>query len=160
MNVSNYILKTRCERTAHIDLSSPCDLSRYQHRRRGKWARKALLECLGVEDDLKDWRGGRIEICHLCEHDTNNGLCLNPLHLYIGNRQENRMDTPSELRKKGGRASAIKAHAKKDENGRSLHALKISALAHAKKDENGKSITGLKGAAASHAAIRAKKALH
>jgi hypothetical protein len=125
-------------------------MSRYQHRRRGRWARKNLLDHLSVEDDIGDWSGGKVEVCHLCEHNTTNGLCLNPLHVYLGNRSENRYDMPPDVRARCGHASVAVLHATKDEDGKSLHARKMGDIAHQERDENGKSILAQRMGKASH----------
>lgn len=94
MNLTEYILLPREERTAHIDLSMPCDIGR---RKKQKNARlfKRLCEMLSVEIDIADRRrDGGVHTCHLC----NDGKCHNPRHAYIGTASENTCDIPGERR--------------------------------------------------------------
>ena len=52
--------------------------------------------------------------------------------------------------KKGAAVTNKIIHAEKDENGKSLLAKRLGAMVHAEKDENGKSLLGLKCAAVTH----------
>lgn len=102
MNLSEYILKSRDERRAHIDLTCECVLVK-----RTNWSNKKAdhLNFFEVEDDVDVWRGsiGRL---HACAKDTFNGemVCINPLHIYIGTITENLADRPTEKAGAGGRA--------------------------------------------------------
>lgn len=96
MNLTEYILLPREERTAHIDLSTPCECEGRQHLKRqgnGKIFKK-LCENLGVENDVVNRGTARIDTCHLCSEKH----CQNPLHAYIGTAKENRNDIPQEQR--------------------------------------------------------------
>ena len=59
---------------------------------RTKAARSALLAYLGVEDDVPNWVSGKVCLAHLCDHDSTNGWCMNPQHLYVGTYSENSLD--------------------------------------------------------------------
>ena len=52
---------------------------------------------------MPNWRTGRIQICHACEHHSNNGWCENPLHLSVGTVTENHSDMSLETKQKSGR---------------------------------------------------------
>jgi hypothetical protein len=78
------------ERQEHIDLNSPCCLHGKTHGTVKAWARRALAERLSI--DLADWPKGKICICHVCEHNSANGYCLNPRHIYFGTHKENIAD--------------------------------------------------------------------
>jgi hypothetical protein len=88
MKLSDYILQPREVRIAHIDLSTPCDP---QGSRAGK-NKQAILDFLGIEDDLNSWAAARVNRCHLCTCDSTKGWCANPLHYYIGTAAENTAD--------------------------------------------------------------------
>ena len=92
MKLSEYIKLSREERTTHIDLDSPCDLS----DKAGK--QKRIFDWFDLEDDIGNWAKSGIERCHLCKHDSHNGYCSNPLHIYIGTKRENRLDIEPEVR--------------------------------------------------------------
>lgn len=84
---------TREERTAHIDLTTPCIFPKNPSNKK---YRKALI-------DYTDMNPGRWWFaCHACENDSHNGMCANPLHLYWGTSCENSMDIPPEKRKRPG----------------------------------------------------------
>ena len=102
MNLSEWILKSRDERVAHCDLNSPCCFS--EKRGRGHQARNAIFTYHNINNDVGDLKKARIGTNHLCENDSNNGECCNPLHLYIGTKSENSFDMSEEKRGAGGRA--------------------------------------------------------
>lgn len=108
MDLSEYILKPRNERIAHADLATPCMLGEEHRSIRARRARKALLALLGVTDDIANWKGRRINMCHLCQHDSKKGWCENPEHIYIGTMRENQLDLPPEVRAKGGNTAKKK----------------------------------------------------
>ncbi len=60
-----------------------------QHR-----ARKALLEHLGLEDNVPEVFRASVELCHVCENSSSSEkVCGNPAHTYWGSTRENRADT-------------------------------------------------------------------
>lgn len=93
MNLSDYILKTREERTAHIDLSTPCDP-------RGSVPKSKTVEFHELIDDCPNWVEAKVSRNHLCEHGSTNGWCSNPLHYYIGTAQENAHDRFRDARER------------------------------------------------------------
>ena len=97
--LSDYILKSREERTAHIDLTTECEPC-------GSGARKKhiLLDFLQLTNDVENWTTARIHRCHLCEHGRRNGWCINPRHFYFGTASENQMDLPLGFRQSRGYA--------------------------------------------------------
>ncbi len=106
LKLTEYLQKSRDERTVHVDLSTPCVLDeKVGSTTQSKRGREALLKRLGVEDDVVDWRSERVCCAHLCEHDSQRGWCTNPLHLYLGTPSENSFDLPEEVRK----ARSVKA---------------------------------------------------
>lgn len=114
MKLSEYLKLSREERTKHVNLSTPCEVdesvSPQTRRSRG---RVALLEKLGLEDDVENWSKGKVNLCHSCQTHSLNGWCTNLEHLCLGTPSENRLDVPEEVRKEsslvgasaGGRAS-------------------------------------------------------
>ncbi len=80
INIDEYILKTKQERTAHIDLSQKC----IESKNRTSKTKKILSEFL----DTNIPSGYKIILCHAC----NNEKCLNPKHLYWGTQYENIVD--------------------------------------------------------------------
>lgn len=101
MKLTEYILLPREVRTAHVDLSTPCDCEGRQHLKRqgnGKLFKK-LCETLGVENDVVERGTARIDTCHLCSEKH----CQNPVHAYIGTAKENRNDVPLEKRREAAR---------------------------------------------------------
>lgn len=96
MKLSEYVLKTREERTAHIDLTTECELGTLYGRSRG--GNDKLYGLIGVEDDIENWTSERIHICHLCDCGRRKGECGNPYHIYIGTASENQYDLPAEFR--------------------------------------------------------------
>ena len=109
MKLSEYVLLSREERTAHIDLTSPCTC-----KSRTYWTRHPQWEFFGIEDDVPHPHRGKIIRAHLCENHTNCGgkVCHNPLHFYIGTQVENLYDIDPELRKNGGYACKGVKHSK------------------------------------------------
>lgn len=92
--LSEWMELSREERTRHIDLSSPCEAQEGSIGGRSAIALKALLEHHGLTNDIGNRttaKGGHI--CHLCEHGSTNGFCVNPEHIYFGTAAENRQDT-------------------------------------------------------------------
>jgi len=103
MKLSEYKLLSLDERTQHIDISTPCDLT----SRNRKWkSRKHLLELLSLEEDTKDWGKEGICLCHHCDHDSGNGWCGNPLHLHIGTWKENWEMRPDWMKQKSSQTGA------------------------------------------------------
>lgn len=171
MKLTEYLQKSREERTSHVDLNTPCNLDQ-KGRLKGK---QALLSLLGLEDDVENWTQGKVHLCHLCDHHSKNGWCSNPLHLYVGTASENSLDVPEDVRKSSwaaalearnrekdengksvnavlaGKAGAEGRNREKDERGRSVNAVKGAEAANSKKDERGKSLAGVRGAAAGNA---------
>ena len=92
------MLKTREERTAHIDLTTECELGTLVKRTRG--GNDRLYGLIGVEDDIENWTSARIHICHLCDCGRRKGECGNPRHIYIGTASENQLDLSPEFRNK------------------------------------------------------------
>ncbi len=80
MNLSEWILKSRDERIAHCDLTTPCCFS--EKVGRGHQARGAIFEFHEITNDVGNLKTARIGTNHLCDKDSNNGECCNPLHLY------------------------------------------------------------------------------
>lgn len=146
MKLSEYILKPREERIAHIDKLTDCILGNTNARNRAK---KALLEKLSLEDDVGNWKIGKIELCHLCPCGSNNGWCENPEHLYIGTKSENSLDRTPESRIEVAKTASRAANAEKNEKGQSVTAVKASEAAHAEKNEKGQSVVSVKGGEAS-----------
>jgi len=106
MKLSEWILRPREERIAHIDLSTPCELggpTRSKH---------VLINYHSLEDDVDNWCKARIHRCHLCECGRRKGSCSNPQHFYFGTASENQLDTDPEWRKKRSHrsGSAKKVH--------------------------------------------------
>ena len=101
MRLTEYVLLPREERTRHIDLSSSCELVP-----KSRWARSKDKHCdfHEVTNDVENWIEGKVQRCHLCHHGATTGVvCVNPLHFYIGNPQENRLDVPFEIRSEGSK---------------------------------------------------------
>lgn len=91
--LSEYILRSKEERTRHIDESSPCVMARSNWgNQRGK-ALKALSELVKVTNDVSNRYKAGIFLCHTCEHNSGSDKpCVNPLHLYFGTPAENTAD--------------------------------------------------------------------
>jgi hypothetical protein len=85
--------------------------------------------------------------------DLNNPLCLNE---HVGGLMSLEIcrkagkNTHKEKDENGKSLHAIKIHAEKDDLGRSVHALKTLGKVHEEKDELGRSVVGVKAAAATH----------
>ena len=94
MNLSEYILLSREERTSHIDLETPCTFvptSLWQRQKHG-------LDFHELDNDCENWVESGIQRCHLCSGGNQNPVCNNPLHFYFGSPTENRLDVPPEIR--------------------------------------------------------------
>jgi len=100
MLLSEWMNKSRDERRAHLDLSTPCECG--GHR---ALAFKRLSDHLGIDNDLES-RSKTGMALHACACDSNHGACSNPLHLYFGTVVENRFDLPEDIRQKPGATSA------------------------------------------------------
>ena len=99
MNLTDYILLNREERTSHIDLSTSCQF--------GVWRNEKHLDFFDLSDNVDNWRG-KIGRNHLCPNDTKCGgpICTNPLHWYYGTNLENMGDVEDQDRfKVGGRSN-------------------------------------------------------
>lgn len=104
MKLSEYLRLPREARVKHVDLSSPCVLERHKHPySKTLHLRRELLELLGLENDLPsfarklDSLGGlKPQVNRLCEHNTCNGGCENPLHAYFGSGSEAEADKDQE----------------------------------------------------------------
>lgn len=101
--LSDYILLSKEERTAHIDLSTECEPCGSGHRKK-----HILLDYLQLTNDVENWTTARIHRCHLCEHGRRNGWCINPRHFYFGTASENQLDLPKEFRQHRGSLSSTK----------------------------------------------------
>ena len=92
-------------REAHIDLSTPCQLHLTQPYnglpggQPKKPHKSEQIEYHGLIDDVKAWKGV-VYRCHLCESNSQNGWCSNPLHIRLGTCAENEEDKPLEQRAK------------------------------------------------------------
>ena len=96
MNLSEYILLPREKRIEHIDLESECIT-------RKKWLKSTFLDFHNIEDDVQNWKYNKIERCHLCDHNSRNGGCVNPRHVYIGTTKENAADRNQDYLIESGR---------------------------------------------------------
>ena len=90
MEIQLHIQQPIEKRQEHIDSGTLCCLSGKSHGSVKVWARKALAEWTGI--DISNWPKGEICICHTCEHNSSNGYCLNPRHIYFGTFKENNDD--------------------------------------------------------------------
>ena len=97
MFLSNYNELTWEERTAHINLSTPCQLLDITKPACRERAFSKLLEMLELENDVEDRRKGPYCLHH-CEHDSSHGWCINPLHISFGSASENSFMRPLEDR--------------------------------------------------------------
>lgn len=155
LKLTEYLQKSRDERTSHVNLSTPCvvdeEAPSSNKRAQGK---RALLEKLSLEDDVENWVKGKVHVCHLCERHSANGWCSNPLHLYLGTPRENKLDTPQEVRVEAAKRAAEAAHQEKNEEGKSVNAVKRgkkgAKAAHKKKNEEGKSVNAVRSGRAAH----------
>ena len=121
--LSEWILRPREERTAHIDLTTPCELGK-------AWRKSTFLDFHNLEDDVPHWKKARVERCHLCENHSTNGNCTNPLHVYIGTVRENKMDQPLEVLVESGRRLGTMKRTEETKQ-------KMSRSAKARKDYSG-----------------------
>jgi hypothetical protein len=106
LKLSDYIELPRDKRIRHVGLVTPCELDEsVSAPTQAKRGRRQLLELLGLENDISSWKShpGQVHLCHLCDHNSHNGWCSNPLHLYIGTARENARDVPFELRSEQGK---------------------------------------------------------
>ena len=121
MNIEEYVdNKSRVERTAHINLNTPCQDAyakrSWKNIKKGDPITKKITGMHHARENLKELLGlsGKtsyvIHSCHLCDHNTKHGgVCVNPHHLYFGTVKENWEDKPEEVRReiasKGAHAS-------------------------------------------------------
>jgi len=109
--MKNYTDKPIEERQAHIDLSTPCEFSKYKYRNKQTiQARQNLAELL----DIPEPKGCQTHCCHLClNHSNTDQVCVNPAHLYFGTARENHQDISPEViakaTSKAGKVSANRA---------------------------------------------------
>jgi hypothetical protein len=90
------------------------------------------------------WKEANLVEKRLIKPDINNSLCLN----------ENCGGFISlACASEGGKIAGKKTHEKKDENGKSLHALVMNKKLHEKKDENGRSLHAVQNGKKSTAQI-------
>ena len=89
MDIQLHIQQQLTDRQKHLDLDSLCCLSGKDHGTVKVWARRALADWIGI--DLLNWSKD-INVCHVCEHNSKNGYCLNPRHFYFGTPKENNDD--------------------------------------------------------------------
>lgn len=78
--IEEYILLPKATRQAHLRLDEPC-----LERGGQSMYLKGLLAHI---HDTTIPSGHKIHVCHAC----NNALCSNPVHIYWGTAQENRLD--------------------------------------------------------------------
>ena len=143
--LSDYILRSREERTHHVDLISPCKSEEVGNAARQRRGRKALLRQLGLDNDIENWQKAGINTCHLCNNGTHSEeVCSNPLHIYFGTAKENAGDVPPEARKAAGKAGGKASAALKNEEGKSVNASKGGKTTHSVKTRDGKSAAGVK----------------
>ena len=73
-------------RIAHIDKTTPCEIDlSVNGKTRERRGHAAINELLGIERDIpnrKSYEHGAIHYSHLCDCDSQNGWCSNPLHGY------------------------------------------------------------------------------
>ncbi len=100
MKLSEWMQLSREERTAHIDLSTPCQPDGSWHRNK-----HVLLDFHELENDYDNWMTSRVHRCHLCECGSRKGNCNNPQHFYFGTASENHLDTDPEWRKRRSAAA-------------------------------------------------------
>lgn len=110
MNLTDYILLSKEERISHIQLSSPCAHSHFSEKWRRKIARENILSFLGVKVNVSNWNLAKVCICHLCENNSVNGYCENPLHIYLGTRKENFEDIPLQIRRSSQSKGALQTN--------------------------------------------------
>lgn len=120
--LSKFVLQAKELRTAHLDLTTPClveeELGLSTRRSRGQ---ASLLSLLGLSNDVPNWQKAKLQTCHApgCPHNSRNGWCSNPFHLYFGSPTENELDKPSDQPFQFQRFSNLN----KDELGRSVAAV-------------------------------------
>lgn len=82
--IAEYMLKSRAERRAHLDLTEPCLLICESDQNAGKPMRGILAYFLWTTIPYKQ----KVYVCHAC----NNARCGNPRHLYWGTPWDNNFD--------------------------------------------------------------------
>lgn len=99
-----YFNADRKTRTAHANLSTPCQFSMNKdgsiksNSAQKSWARKNLENLLGMAKPY----GARWHVAHLCENSTSaTHICTNPEHLYFATPKENHQDVDRLGRKTG-----------------------------------------------------------
>ena len=129
MKVTDYVLLPRDQRLGHVDLNTPC----IYFTANATWkSRKVLLDYLGVTHVA-----GQINIhcCHLCSYDKTLHRCINPLHMYIGTRQENELDKPQDQRSASASIAALSKTAEQ------YHTASLKAAAAQTFEERSKAAT-------------------
>src|SRR5271167_2751026 len=82
-NLKDYMMRSRQERQAHLDLTTPCD------ERGGSSGEFRGLLAYYVDTTLPVAPHGRhSQLCHACH----NGKCSNVKHLYWGTAHDNAID--------------------------------------------------------------------
>lgn len=92
-----------------------------------------------VHHRIKRSEGGTNDPCNLY-------VCSPSFHRYIWHDGEEFIEFAS----KGGQIGGVKVHSKKDEFGRSFHAVELAKKLNSFKDEKGKSLNGIKAAERLH----------
>lgn len=101
--LSEYILLPRSERTAHIDLSTPCECNKRKGKQENSGLFKKLCGKHGIINDIAHRRMANIDVCHLCPQKH----CQNPSHAYIGTSSENYRDVPEEKRMESAKTQVV-----------------------------------------------------
>lgn len=83
-SIDKYMLKTRNERRAHLDLDSACFLLLKNQNTSGAACRAILA--LHLQTEMPE--GSKVYACHAC----NNWQCVNVKHLYWGTPKDNHID--------------------------------------------------------------------
>jgi len=103
LDINEYILLSKDKRQEHLKLGDACI-------ERGGPAKGGLSAyCKGLMAHLLDTSiptGHKIHICHAC----NNEKCSNPVHLYWGTAQENRLDQIATGRDKSVWERSVEKH--------------------------------------------------
>lgn len=82
-DMDSYLLRSKEDRTSHIDLNQSCIEIDHRHN--------TYLRCL-MAHHLKVKLNGTPHSSHVC-HACNNSLCSNPDHLYFGTPKDNWQDS-------------------------------------------------------------------